>query len=422
MRPTLKSLLVIAAALLFVRTSCETNIPPDAPAVLDGPSSGMADTSYTFVVTGTDPDGDSVAFRFDWGDGVISSWSAWQVSGSTCDFGHAWTDSGTYAVTALARDKYASSGPSAEHEIAIAANTPDYPWRVLTTITISEGAGAVAVQPGGGYVYVIPYDKPSNDDRVVVIRTADNVPVDSVTVGTYPLDLAFLPGGDFCYVSHDPYGEQDVWLMVIRTDEVVVVDTIDVPRWPAGMSALPDGDYLYVPCVIADSLVVVRTADNIVADSLLLSGASRAMAAPDGERVYVAGERAVYVVRAGDNVVTDSVRVEHSVDLALTADGSRLFVSAPDFGRVYAVRTSDNAVTDSATVGVLPGAMVLLPGDEYLYVVDEHSHSVLVIRTADLTVVREIAVGHEPNDIAVLPDGRALYVTCWSAPVHVIGF
>jgi YVTN family beta-propeller protein len=46
-----------------------------------------------------------------------------------------------------------------------------------------------------------------------------------------------------------------------------------------------------------------------------------------------------------------------------------------------------------------------------LYVVCEHSNSLLVIDPATGTVLREIPVGMRPKDVAVSPDGRTLYVT-----------
>ncbi len=104
-------LLVLSALALVAVSSCKRNRPPDVPAVPTGPSICFKDTSYTFSTTATDPDGDSVAVRFDWGDSTLSSWSNWFPSGDTVALTHAWPDTGTYQVCAKAEDrKELSSG------------------------------------------------------------------------------------------------------------------------------------------------------------------------------------------------------------------------------------------------------------------------------------------------------------------------
>jgi len=193
------------------------------------------------------------------------------------------------------------------------------------------------------------------------------------------------------------------------------------------MAVLPGGEYLYVPCRLADSLVVLRVSDNVVVDSLLVSGgARRALAAPDGGHVYVTGDQAVYEVRTLDNAITDSIGLDRPDGLATSPDGAWLYVSCSRGsglpGQVSVIRTADRVVVDSVEVGLSPGAMAMLPGGGYLYVVNELGRSVSVIRAADRTRVATIDVGQEPGDVDVLPDGRRVYVSCRAAPVQVIGY
>jgi len=58
---------VVTLALIVL--GCKGNRPPDVPAAPDGVSQGALNVSYGFNVTGTDPDGDSIAAQFAWGDG-----------------------------------------------------------------------------------------------------------------------------------------------------------------------------------------------------------------------------------------------------------------------------------------------------------------------------------------------------------------
>ena len=47
-----------------------TNNNPATPSIPASPSNGYAQTNYTFSTTASDPDGDTLEFRYDWGDGV----------------------------------------------------------------------------------------------------------------------------------------------------------------------------------------------------------------------------------------------------------------------------------------------------------------------------------------------------------------
>jgi len=96
----------VSALLLVVgATSCKKNHAPDVPAVPAGPTHCFKDTTHTFTTTATDPDDDSVAVRFDWGDATVSDWSGWSASGETIALSHAWHNTGTYEVTVQARDR-----------------------------------------------------------------------------------------------------------------------------------------------------------------------------------------------------------------------------------------------------------------------------------------------------------------------------
>ncbi|MEO0077500.1 MAG: PKD domain-containing protein, partial [candidate division WOR-3 bacterium] len=50
------------------------NSPPDRPPQPSGPDECSACVAYEFACCATDPDGDRVAIRIDWGDGDTSGW------------------------------------------------------------------------------------------------------------------------------------------------------------------------------------------------------------------------------------------------------------------------------------------------------------------------------------------------------------
>ena len=59
---------------------------------------GKVNIDYTFTGQATDPDGDPVQYRFSWGDGATSPWTA---SASSV---HRWTAAKTYCVKVQAMD------------------------------------------------------------------------------------------------------------------------------------------------------------------------------------------------------------------------------------------------------------------------------------------------------------------------------
>lgn len=75
------------------------NTPPSIPTAPSGPSEGTCNTSYSFSTSSSDPDGDSIEYRFDWGDGQISDWGNATQS-------HMWSSSGSFTIKAQARDEH----------------------------------------------------------------------------------------------------------------------------------------------------------------------------------------------------------------------------------------------------------------------------------------------------------------------------
>ena len=91
--------------------------PPAQPA---GPVAPMVDESVQFTASATDAEGDSVYYRWDWGDGQQSDWLGPFPSGVTCEASHSWTTVGDYDVTVVCRDEFqAESAPSTALTVAV---------------------------------------------------------------------------------------------------------------------------------------------------------------------------------------------------------------------------------------------------------------------------------------------------------------
>lgn len=81
------------------------NSNPNTPSIPSGPALVNANVSGQFTSTATDPDGDTVAVKFNWGDGNESI-SGFVASGTPVTLSHTWTVPGTYLVKCMAIDGY----------------------------------------------------------------------------------------------------------------------------------------------------------------------------------------------------------------------------------------------------------------------------------------------------------------------------
>jgi len=97
------------------------NSPPYTPSTPSGPTSGYTYSTYTYSTSTTDPDGDSVRYQFNWGDGT-STWTGWYASGVTASASHYWSSIGTYYVKVRAQDSdSAYSGWSSSLMVSISS-------------------------------------------------------------------------------------------------------------------------------------------------------------------------------------------------------------------------------------------------------------------------------------------------------------
>jgi len=95
--------------VFVAKLSDGSNQPPNAP-VINGPTSGNPGTSYTYIFTSIDPDGDDVKYHIVWGDGN-SDTTGFNPSGTDVMVSHTWATKGTYTIKATAEDTNGLIGP-----------------------------------------------------------------------------------------------------------------------------------------------------------------------------------------------------------------------------------------------------------------------------------------------------------------------
>jgi hypothetical protein len=105
------------------------SMPPETPTKPDGPDVWIQYIETTFSSTTTDPEGDSIYYLFDWGDGTDSGWIGPYESGQTGQASNAWEDLGDFEVKVIAKDAFnALSNWSETHTISIVENNaPEKP-------------------------------------------------------------------------------------------------------------------------------------------------------------------------------------------------------------------------------------------------------------------------------------------------------
>jgi hypothetical protein len=153
------------------------NLPPETPTKPDGPEEWAQFGEASFSSTAIDPEGDSIDFLFDWGDGTDSEWIGPYASGQTGEASHIWTIVGEYQVKVKVRDdKFGQSLWSDPATINIVENEPPGAPiiigpktgapRILLTFTVSaedpEG-NDVSYMVAWGDDFYVPYTefKPS---------------------------------------------------------------------------------------------------------------------------------------------------------------------------------------------------------------------------------------------------------------------
>ena len=419
--------------LLACKHAPDVDNPPDTPAVPSGVASGAMYNLYRFTANTNDQDGDSVSYRFDWGDGDTSDWTSFHASGETAFGEHRWLDSGAFEARAQAMDMAgAASDWSSELPITIARG-PRWPDSIISTVEVGVAPIGVAALPDGEFVYVAN----NADGTVSVIRTQDNTVVATVAVGAGPWGIAASPTGELVYVANS----EGNTISVIRTADNIVADSIVVWGSPTELAILPDGDYLYAIHSEYKVVSVIRTSDNTLLKTIPLSGwPSSLIATPSGEFVLVAcyDEAPLSIIETSRQIVTNTVDVgDYASGIAITPDGARAYVSiaedlATQLPGLCVVRLSDFAVVDTliglSSYACEPQAASCTPDGAYVIVLPSEpdwAYIDVVSTVTNQLVARvgdEAAYAYGPYGLAVLPDGRIYSANEGDDTVTVFGY
>jgi YVTN family beta-propeller protein len=439
------------------------NLPPDTPNILSGPSSGLADSTYTFSANTTDPDGDSISYLIDWGDSTYSGWSTYVPSGRTFAWNHTYTTEGTYYIKAKAKDvDDAESEWSDGYQIIISSiinNPPDTPTTPLCpsngykdstytfhAITTDPNWDSVSYQFDWGdgnysewsdytqdaHLISMDYAYSSVGTFSVKAKAKDVYGAESgwssgheigissieypsrviktVPAGDGPTGIDFLPNGEYAYITNCYSCD----ISVIKTSDHTIIESIPLGSKPVSAAALPSGEYVYINDQVDSCAYVIRTSDNTVIDTIKLGGGPHSIISlPNGEYMYATNSwtSEVSVIRTSDNTVVTTIPVGGDPrGLTVLPNGEYIYVGCMGNDRIDIIRTSDNTLIDNIPVPSWPAILTSHPNGNYVYCTKDFGGEIYVIETSTNTLIDNITVENEPKGIAILPTGDYIYV------------
>ena len=161
-----------------------TNQPPNTPSTPSGPTSGNILIFYGFSATTTDPDGDSIYYIYDWGDGTQTQ-TQLLSSGTNGYYAHSWMSPNSYLVKVKAVDKWgAESNWSSPATISITEPPTETNWYCYTNSNEISGLAmewdALWVATTGGVVRWSTFDS-SYVKYTTVNGLGDNIVKDTYT-------------------------------------------------------------------------------------------------------------------------------------------------------------------------------------------------------------------------------------------------
>lgn len=130
--------------LLIALCGCGNN--PPAPPLMQGPARLRPGDAFVLLAWSVDPDGDSLSYRVNWGDGNESDWSGWFPSGERARFEHTYRDTGGFEVLARARDRELESPLSDPFYVQVreyGPSRPSLPRLAGDTVAVGDSFGVM---------------------------------------------------------------------------------------------------------------------------------------------------------------------------------------------------------------------------------------------------------------------------------------
>jgi DNA-binding beta-propeller fold protein YncE len=308
------------------------NAAPSIASVTVDPDEPVPGANVNFQWSGSDPEGDPVEYRIDFGDGSPrTEWSALTTAL------HAYAEAGHYQITVQARDDGGAISASTR-KIAV-VDPPADPG--------STASGPIALDSSTQRVFVVGPDS----DTVTAIDLDTDVAAWEAQVGGHPVSLARVADGSLWVACRD----SDTLVVLAAASGTVLAEIpLDYGAAPVALAATPDA--VLVSLEGKGSLARFDVASRTQTGSVTLGPFPRAIAVTaDGSRAlvtrFISGqhEGSVYDVNlAGDMSLGGTIRLarDHSTDGSASGRGVPNYLAGiridPDGARAWVVGKKDN--------------------------------------------------------------------------------
>ncbi len=308
---------------------------------------------------------------------------------------------------------------------------------ISNTTSGSKKTGGSDVRPDGAFAYVT---KPNeNVVSVVDLLSANPGVVESIPVGTTPVNIDINPAGTTAYVTN--FNSHDVSVIDLSTNDET--DRISVGIQPYGIVATPDGKRVYVANSYSESLSLIDVDpnsggfDHVVSNIPAGAKPKNSTATSDGAMVLVTSDNGLLIIdsnpedanynsviaNAGAGTKTDNAKVSSDAGLAFvtTEDGRLLIINLHPENGDYS-----DAVITNIDAGSKGGKLAVSGDGLFVYVTDPDNDQVLVYKISyggggsasnsssvtgiTLTLHSTIKVGDAPDYIIISDDATKLYV------------
>lgn len=181
-RGTLEDRLLFADPAQLLKPPKQLNNPPSVPTLNWSQVFGL-------TMTSTDPEGDSVFYQVDWGDGSSSGWLGPYSSGQQGHVGHTWVTPGEYLIKARAKDIYNATSDWSD-PLLVEVHEP---LLVINSITGGLGVFITLKNAGEEYLKVIGWNITLNGGFILLGKYRIGL-VPSLPVGESETEKSFVLG------------------------------------------------------------------------------------------------------------------------------------------------------------------------------------------------------------------------------------
>lgn len=137
----------------------EYNCPPNTPAAPIAEDQHHKNSNFPITFSTTDPDGDDIEYKIDWGDGTVTNWIGPYTSGTEVSRSHQYSSEDNYEIKVKARDmaQVVENG-----RVVYCDNRENPTWSSAKSITITKMATVDPPDPGD----FVPEDPDQGINRV----------------------------------------------------------------------------------------------------------------------------------------------------------------------------------------------------------------------------------------------------------------